>query len=143
MCGLGDPMPHHAKLLDNLGVIVLRFWGDITYEELQHVFDEVPAMPGFRKGLKLVADFRECRTALTGVDVQRLAHYAKRVEAAWGETKWAILATNDVIYGLTRIYMALTSEYDIQTHVFRSVEQAEDWLGLGIGMSELVKPVEN
>ena len=133
-------MPHHVKVLDNLGVIVLRFWGDITYEELQRVFDEVPAMPGFRKGLKLVADGRESRTALTGAEIQRLAHYAKHVEAAWGETKWAVLATNDVIYGLVRIYMALTSEYDIQTHVFRSVEQANDWLGLGVEMSELLKP---
>ncbi|MFZ0693975.1 MAG: hypothetical protein WAN51_07465 [Alphaproteobacteria bacterium] len=80
-------MPHRAKLLDNLGVIVVRYWGDVTYDERQQVFDELSAMPGFREGLGAVADFRECRTALTGVDVQKLASYAKHSDAAWGETK--------------------------------------------------------
>ncbi len=81
--------------------------------------------------------------ALTGADIQELAYYAKRSEVAWGETKWAIIAPDDVVYGLARIYMALTSKYDVTTHVFRTAEQADDWLGLGIEMSELLKPVGN
>ena len=44
-----------AKLLDNLGIIVVRYWGDVIYDVLQRVFDELSAMPGFRKGLKAVA----------------------------------------------------------------------------------------
>lgn len=51
-------MTHSVALNDTLGVIILRYRGYVDFTEIRLVFDEVLQIPGFRQGLKLVADFR-------------------------------------------------------------------------------------
>jgi hypothetical protein len=123
-------MSHSVKLDQERGVIVLRYSGIVSVEEIQNVLDELVALPGFRNGLRLVADFRKSTTPLTGADVRELARYAERSDAAWGTTKWALIASNDTTFGLARMYMALTDGYRVTTHVFRDPGKAERWLGL-------------
>lgn len=132
-------MPHQMSLVGDLGVVVVRFSGRIDYEELQKTLDELAKLPGFRPHLKMIADFRDCATSMTGPDVQKLAAYARKTDAAWGDTKWAVLAPDDVIFGLSRMYMALTEDYQVQTHVFRSVPETDDWLELGVGLEEALR----
>jgi len=132
-------MPHRTAFDSELGVVVIRFAGEFTLAELERVIDEIPARPWFHAHLKMVADMRDCTTAMTGKEVQTLATYAKRRDLAWGDTKWAVLAPSDLIYGLSRIYMALTADYHVQTHAFRAVEEANDWLDLGVSIDEIIK----
>lgn len=134
-------MAHQIKLIDDLGVIVLKLSGRIAREELERTLDELPATPGFRPHLKLIADFRDCNTGMSGKDMQELASYARKTDASWGVTKWALLAPDDVIFGLSRMYMALTAEYQVETHVFRSVQGADDWLEIGVGVDEILGAV--
>ena len=132
-------MPHQVHPIIDLGAVVVRFSGRIDYQELQDVLDELPLLPDFRPHLKLIADFRDCATTMTGQEVQKLAAYARRSDASWGETRWALLAPDDVIFGLSRMYMALTEDYQVETHVFRSVDETDDWLGLGVGLEEALR----
>lgn len=131
-------MPHQTKLLGDLGVVVIQFSGHIAYEELQKALEVLPNLPGFRPHLKLIADFRDCQTSMTGREMQKLAEAARKTDSAWGETKWAFLAPEDVIFGLSRMYMALTEDYQAETHVFRSLEETEGWLELGVSMEEVL-----
>ena len=132
-------MPHRITFVPELEVVVARFSGEISLPELEKALDEVTREPWFHSHLKLIADFRGCSTAMSGDDVHTFATYAKRADVAWGDTKWAILASSDLIYGLSRIYMAITAEYHVQTHVFRSAQESDDWLGLGVGIDEALK----
>ena len=131
-------MAHSVRILDNLGLVVFKYWDDVNYNEIQNVFDETVKMPGFRANLKAIADFRDANTTMTGKEVQRLASYAQKIDPLWGDTKWAILAPSDLIYGLSRMYSALTSDYEVQTHVFRTVDQANDWLGVGMPVKDIL-----
>jgi|SRR5579862_5380297 len=130
---------HTTKLLENLGVIVVRYDGRVDYSEIRHVFDELVQLPGFRSGLGLVADCRTCETPITGAEVRRLADYAEQTDDAWGNSKWIILASSDVIFGLARMYAALTSTYKVTTHVFRDAKEADDWLGIGVTLSQVLE----
>jgi len=131
-------MPHSAQILDDLGIVVLRFWGDIDYGEIRNVFDEAVNLPGFRPKLKAVADCRKANTAMTGRDIQKLASDAQKTDPLWGESKWAILASSDLIFGLSRMYSALTSDYEVKTHVFRTVDDANEWLDVDVPVSEIL-----
>ncbi|HUH85037.1 MAG TPA: hypothetical protein VLX85_10525 [Stellaceae bacterium] len=131
-------MTHSVALNDNLGVIVLRYRGSVDFSEIRFAFDELVQTPGFREGLKLVADFRESETPLSGAQVRNLADHASLTDARWGSTKWAIVASNDVTYGLARMYQTLTSDYRVVTRVFRNTAEADDWLGLGVPLTELL-----
>jgi hypothetical protein len=132
-------MPHSIKLNDALGVIVLRSAGNVDFTELRNDLDELVRLPGFREGLALVADFRGSSTPVTAAEIAKLADYAKRTDARWGVTKWAFIAADDLTFGLTRMFMAMTEDYDVTTQVFRDGIRADGWLGLGVDVEEILK----
>ena len=131
-------MPHSIRLNEQLGVIVLRFRGDVDFSEIRKIFDTLVQIPSFKEGLALVADFRNSTSPLTGAEIATLADYAKRTDARWGATKWAFIAASDMTFGLSRMFSALTSDYQVTTHVFRDAHQADDWLGLGVEVREIL-----
>ena len=131
-------MPHTIRLNDNLGVIVLRAKRSMDVAEVETAFTEMLRLPGFREGLSLIVDFRGSETSVSGAEVRQLAEYARRADAKWGTTKWSFIASADMTYGLSRIFMALTSEHQVETHVFRSLDDANGWLGLGVNVDEIL-----
>lgn len=124
-------MSHTLRFNHVLGVIVLRTQDVVDVTELRATFDEIVALPDFREGLKLIVDFRGGRTALSADDVRHLAEYAEHTDARWGTTKWLIIASADVTYGLSRMFVALAEKLQVTTHVFRNLDAADDWLDMG------------
>ena len=59
-------MPHKMRLLPEIGLVVLRYGGRVGYREIETVLDELVELPGFRRGLHLIADFRDCEVPITG-----------------------------------------------------------------------------
>lgn len=131
-------MSHTIRLNDDLGVIVLRAKRSMDVAEIELAFAEMLSLPGFREGLSLIVDFRGSETPISGAEVRQLAEYARRADARWGTTKWSFIASADMAYGLSRIFMALTSEHQVETHVFRTLHDADDWLGLGVDVDEIL-----
>jgi len=132
-------MPHTMGLNPELGVLAIRYSGDVSVEELMQVMDEAVHLAGFHAGLTAIGDFRNCEVSVTAADIDRLVGYAKRTDLAWGDTRWALIADKDYIYGLARIYMAKTQMMHVESRVFRSAEQADDWLGIGVSMDRALK----
>ena len=131
-------MSHTLVFNKDLGVIVLRAKETMSVDEIRLVLGEMVRLPDFREGLCLVADLRGGGTALTGEDMRQLAAHAGRTDAAWGDTKWAIIASDSLMYGLSRMFGTLTDRHQVTTHVFRSVKEADGWLGLGIQVDEIL-----
>lgn len=131
-------MPHTVSFNRDLGVIVLRAKGSMDVLELEQSFDELVRLSGFKEGLSLVVDFRGSDTPITIDELRRLAAYAEQTDGRWGDTKWSFLASADVTFGLSRMFMALTSKHQVETHVFRNIDAANDWLGLGVEMDEIL-----
>jgi hypothetical protein len=76
---------------------------------------------------------------LTADEVGKLADCAKRTDAKWGVTNWAIIAADDLTFGLTRMYMALSEDYHVTTNVFGDAIKADDWHGLRIEMEQFLR----
>lgn len=131
-------MSHTLKLNTELGVIVLRVRQSLSFDEVRSIFADMVRLPSFKEGLCLVADLRGSGTSLTGDDMRALAALAREKDAAWGDTKWAFVASSDTMYGLSRMFMALTDELQVDTHVFRDIEAANGWLGLAVDVEEIL-----
>ena len=132
-------MPHRTAFVEDLGVVVLRLTGEIGLPEIENALSEIPAQPWFRPHLKMIADTCQCTTAMMGEDVQAIAAHARHLDPAWGETQWAVLATSDLIYGLARVYMAVTADFQVHTQVFRTTREASEWLELGVDINEALR----
>jgi hypothetical protein len=131
-------MSHTLKLNTELGVIVLRAKQSLGFDELRGIFLEMVRLPGFKEGLSLVADLRGSGTSLTGEHVRQLAVLARDTDAAWGNTKWSIIAANDTLFGLSRMFVSLTDQLQVDTHVFRNIDEANGWLGLAVDVEEIL-----
>lgn len=131
-------MSHTLKFNTELGVIVLRAKQSLGFDEVRSIFLEMVRLPGFKEGLSLVADFRGSGTSLTGDHMRQLAVLARETDAAWGDTKWSIIAANDALFGLSRMFVSLTDELQVDTHVFRDIGEANGWLGLAVDVEEIL-----
>ncbi len=131
-------MPHTISFNRDLGVIVLRAKQSMDVKELERSFEELVNLTGFKEGLSLIFDFRGSTTPITSAELRQLAIYAERTDAQWGDTKWSFLASTDVTFGLSRMFMALTAKHRVETHVFRTLDDANDWLGLGMEIDEIL-----
>jgi hypothetical protein len=131
-------MPHTLRFNHELAVIVLRTRQVHNLFELEAALDDVIHLPGFKEGLSLVIDFRASKPSLSPADIRQLVEYTNKTDFKWGKTKWLIIADDDVTYGLSRIYVALAERHEVTTQVFRTPTKADDWLGLGVEVADIL-----
>lgn len=124
-------MPYRVQLRSDLDLVIVHCWDGVTQNEIETALAEMPRMDGFRPGLGMFVDFRNCTTAIGWWQIRFIAAFAREHEPAWGISKWAIVVSSDVIYGLVRIYVALANRGDVESRVFRDAEAASAWLDEG------------
>ena len=108
--------------------------GTVTHEDLwnyQRAVWSNPEVAGFNE----LADMRAVRQfgPASPEQMSELASFAARMEAGAAATKFAIVASHDVAYGLGRMFQAyrgLQSQGRKQVGVFRTMEEALQWLGV-------------
>src|SRR6266851_9952039 len=70
---------------------------------------------------------------------QQTGRLRKKNRRQIGRHQVAIIAADDLTFGLTRMYMALTEDYHVTTNVFGDAIKADDWLGLGVEMEQILR----
>jgi hypothetical protein len=85
--------------------------------------------PGVGPGMKELSDVRGVeRLEVTEVGVRAMAKIDRAVTAGVGEHMLAIVATEDIIFGMARMYEMLTAEDALSVQVFRDIDEATRWL---------------
>ena len=103
-----------------------RAEGLVTFAEMRaHVNTELSAEAATYGEL---IDCSTAKTNVTGVDIRQLALERKRVDTHQRRPgPVAVVATDDVLFGMLRMYDALTESIR-PIQVFRDVKLAERWL---------------
>jgi hypothetical protein len=114
-------------------VMYTRFFGLVTEKDLKDQAEAVAADSRIEPGVRELVD-------LSGVeDIQGGASGLEeniRIDSAHGEKlaglRTAIVAPTDLLYGFSRMYQSLAElrEAPSTIEVFRTVEEAREWLGL-------------
>ena len=103
--------------------------GVVTGAELRALRDRLAADPSFSPELSGLIDLTDARAdALTSADIQRLAR-----NAAFGkQARRAFVSPNPAMFGLARMFEVYREMRDGPelTATFRTVAEAEAWLGL-------------
>lgn len=104
--------------------------GEISTEELIEHIGRVHNHPDFRKGMDTLADFSSAKASHT-IDLKKIMEtkeYTASIEEVRGRCKWAIYANEENMYAFIRMFSFLTKGMQISVAVFKSREEAEDWL---------------
>lgn len=113
-----------------------RYNIDIADDIVSVRFSQKPDVDAFRNALNDVHQIKPkplrlwdftCGMDISFDDIQIIADYAKSLHLETG--KIAVVAPEDLTYGLIRVFHAFRGEADrIQYEVFRSEQEAREWL---------------
>jgi hypothetical protein len=106
--------------------LLKRAEGLVTFQDISDHLDAEERDHGL--GLSELLDARGATTNLTATQVRALVHRAAATLRRTPIGPTAIVATDDVMFGMARMYSLLTERDGVVVEVFRDVESASRWL---------------
>jgi hypothetical protein len=120
-------MPTSYRIDKSLGMIFSSASGVVTDDDLRGHQRSVLADPDFDPRFNQIWDFQRVDDVEVSNAVLRALAESKSFSA---ESKRAVVAPRDVVYGMARMFQMLHEEAPEAFRVFRSPAEARAWLGL-------------
>ena len=123
-------MPMTYTIDQEAGMVRLRCWGILTNEEMLDCVERMHGDSARPPGMPSLVDCRDIEEMrVTPAGMQAAAHI-EQLLADPAQEPWAIavIAPQDDVFWLGRIYEALRVGSPAKVRVFRSIADAEDWL---------------
>lgn len=122
-------MPIDYRIDSTLGIVFTTATGTLTNQELIAHKRRLQEDPAFRAGMGQLSDVRGVdRLDVTTDGVVQFAQHDATHAGTLERSKLAIVATEDVIFGMARMYPTRTSSHRPNVGVFRSLDEATAWL---------------
>lgn len=125
-----------AYIIDLARSLVLsRGWDVVTDRELLAHVHTLTADPRFVRNFRQLADLRDV------TDVQITPSCIKemvRLNPYGAGARRAVVVTNDVVFGMARMYQILSDESPDELQIFRKMDDALQWLWISEAKAELL-----
>jgi len=119
------------RIDENLGLVFSTASGILSDEDLINHKRKLFSDPAFKPGMKELSDGSNIeKLSVTTDGVRKMAELDKRHAEKLRGYKLAILAHTDEVFGVARMYQAMTEEHFEFVQVFRDRAEAMKWLGL-------------
>lgn len=123
----GDQMPFHYQIDVQRRILFTTGEGIVTDADLRKLQiglqNESDFQPGFSELINLQA---VTSVEITGDGLRTIY----RSDLFSKDSRRAIFAPTDVLYGMSRMYQIIDDDSDTELHVFRDMAEARKWLGL-------------
>ena len=129
--------PVSTEIDAKAGVVVHTVRGKLTAAAVTATIRALIGNPEFQPGMGIVWDLRRgTLVELTADEIRGTIHYAAgRIEAR-GRGRMAIVVSQDVDYGIGRMFAAYAERTGIERRVFRNLEEAIHWASRTVGRKE-------
>jgi hypothetical protein len=101
---------------------------NVTIDELKIILTEISSSKEFPPDVKALWDIRKLDFSKINADFGKQLILARKKNTSRGNTKIAILADQDLAYGMSRMYESMSEGMPQTIMVFKELEKAEDWL---------------
>jgi hypothetical protein len=120
-------MPVKVNVHPDTGIAHYSATGDLTREEVITVIGQVYGDPAFRAPWHSIWDLTGAKPVFTADELRQVVAYVQdhRPEDAG---RIAIVATEDLAFGMSRMYEIFSSDLKVETRVFRHLDPAQRWL---------------
>ncbi len=118
----------------NDGGVILSWKGLVTGKELIDAFSEIYATDEQIKRIayQLVIFTKSEEIMVTTNDLKEVASLDIRASKVNPSMLVAVVGERDIVFGLSRMWEAFVDDAPLKTRVFRTLEDAEDWLKLSL-----------
>lgn len=124
-------MPVAYEILKAPDVVLARYSGAVTMAEIMQMFETYQTDAAFLLERPHIVDLRDVDTSNVGFNevFSLFAMFGNRYSAAGVGMRVAIVATNEVAFGMSRIFENLTEQSDwASAAIFDSVDEAKAWI---------------
>jgi hypothetical protein len=111
-------------------LIHTRCIGDVNPEEVAAHFRELARDPNLPDKLNVLLDLTEETSLPETKDLREVGSHLREVVHRVRFGACAIVACNDALFGMMRVFEVFAREYFVVTQVFRALAEAEVWLEL-------------
>lgn len=127
------PVGYTIDLAQSL--VLSRGWGIVTDRELLAHVRALTADPRFARNFRQLADLRDVTDVqVTAATIREMV----RLNPFWAGARRALVVTNDVVYGMARMYQILRDESPDELEIFRKMDGALQWLGIADEKAQLL-----
>ena len=123
-------MPIQYTIDRDLGLVRETAWGTATREDFEDLIQRLVADPEFHPGMSVLCDFESLEFDLPTEDIEAIYVLMERHAEAFGDSRFAVVTSGDLEFGLTRMFGMISSGAAFETQVFRSLVEAGLWLGI-------------
>ncbi|MEM6708980.1 MAG: hypothetical protein AAF648_09370 [Pseudomonadota bacterium] len=121
-------MEHTITIDPQRNLIVVSLRGEFEFADVKAAVEELMARPDYRASLNALYDLRGVTFGAVSSDaLQKLSF--EIADPSWDGTRFALVADDDDVFGICRIYCAVASESgEQQRKAFRDFDSAEQWV---------------
>ncbi len=123
-------MPYSISIDSDLGLVLVKAEGVFTTHDLMESREQVQSDPRYRPGFNHLADLRQVTRFEPGTGDIRVRTQRDFGDRQLDDSLIAIVADNDYIFGMARIYESLMDGAPVTVRTFREMCAAHAWLGL-------------
>lgn len=115
------------RLDPSTGLIETRCAGPVSLDDVMQHFVQLQADPRLPERLDVLLDLTEVTSVPEAGQLRRVADAVARISSVELRA-FAIVATRDVLFGMSRVFEVFIAERFERTRVFRRAEEARHWL---------------
>lgn len=117
----------------DLDVVLFEFIGEFTVEDYLQGMEQFLESEHFRPGVDSIWDFRQVSVrSVTAEVLMAVAEYNETLAQRRGDSwRVALVVSEEVAFGLSRMFMAYVESVPNDVNVFRAMEEAERWIAAG------------
>lgn len=121
-------MPVTYKIYPEKKLIRTTCTGDVNPKDVADHFRELERDPNRPDRLNVLLDLSEVTSLPEAPNLRVVSHQIKEITRNVRFEACAIVACDDVLFGMMRMFEVFAREYFVATHVFRVMAEAEAWL---------------
>jgi hypothetical protein len=123
------PITHEIERIDENRVLIrTTCFGPVDFEQVIEHFKTVEADPDRPELIDVLLDLCDVTTLPDRNQVKSVAAEVGRMLPALNWGNLAVVASRDVVFGVSRMFEMLSQSHFDATNVFRTREDAEAWM---------------
>jgi hypothetical protein len=119
-------MPVDSEFFPDKGLIISTFYGSVDSADLYRNFEEMPLDPRFHPDMDHLVDFSG--VARIEVPTETIRKVAEEYRVFSDNCRRVVVATQDLAYGLCRVYEGYLDLPESRFFLFRTLPEALAWL---------------
>lgn len=133
-------MPIEYGIITDQKLAYIRAWGKVSAEDIMMKGAAMFSEKSWKNGYHIICDYRDIEDLHADMeDVQRIVNQDKDNEAIFDRSRLALVATEDLVYGVSRMWELLSQDNRQEKMIFRNMEDAIEWLGLESHVLQIIQ----